>query len=222
MQFIEPAWKMLLSNKGLLPVLWELFPGHPNLLPAYDAPEPLGGRYIRKPKLSREGSNVAWIEGGVVVEENEGNYGEEGFVYQAPATCRTLAAIIPSLASGWWITKRPAWASGKIPGGSRATSAGLCRTISHELCEPHTSCARHGRHVRGQGYRMVGRSVMGETESGETYYWNEYHLETTAGENATLVFDESESDVAWRMFAQFGPEYPITAAEAATKFPGTP
>jgi glutathionylspermidine synthase len=24
----EPAWKMLLSNKGLLPILWELFPGH--------------------------------------------------------------------------------------------------------------------------------------------------------------------------------------------------
>ena len=25
---------MLLSNKAILPVLWEMFPGHPNLLPA--------------------------------------------------------------------------------------------------------------------------------------------------------------------------------------------
>jgi glutathionylspermidine synthase len=57
-QFIEPAWKMLLSNKGLLPILWELFPGHPNLLPAYEEAAPLGGRYIRKPRLGREGSNV--------------------------------------------------------------------------------------------------------------------------------------------------------------------
>src|ERR1700690_1214804 len=24
----EPAWKMVLSNKGILPVLWEMFPGH--------------------------------------------------------------------------------------------------------------------------------------------------------------------------------------------------
>ncbi len=36
-------------------------------------------------KLSREGSNVAWVEGGVVVEETGGDYGEEGHVYQALA-----------------------------------------------------------------------------------------------------------------------------------------
>ena len=34
--FIEPAWKMILSNKMLLPLLWEGFPGHANLLPAFD------------------------------------------------------------------------------------------------------------------------------------------------------------------------------------------
>jgi len=33
-RFVEPAWKMMLSNKGLLPILWELNPGHPLLLPA--------------------------------------------------------------------------------------------------------------------------------------------------------------------------------------------
>ena len=32
---LEPAWKAALSNKGLLPVLWEMFEGHPNLLPAF-------------------------------------------------------------------------------------------------------------------------------------------------------------------------------------------
>ncbi|MBI4624734.1 MAG: glutathionylspermidine synthase family protein [Verrucomicrobia bacterium] len=84
-QFIEPAWKMLLSNKGLLPILWELFPGHPNLLPAFESAEPLRARYVRKPKLSREGANVAWIDGGVAVEETDGDYGAEGHVYQAVA-----------------------------------------------------------------------------------------------------------------------------------------
>ncbi|HEU0054099.1 MAG TPA: glutathionylspermidine synthase family protein, partial [Longimicrobium sp.] len=34
-QWMEPAWKMILSNKGILPILWELNPNHPNLLPAY-------------------------------------------------------------------------------------------------------------------------------------------------------------------------------------------
>jgi glutathionylspermidine synthase len=84
-RFLEPTWKMLLSNKGLLPILWELFPDHPNLLPAYETAAPLGRRYVRKPKLSREGANVAWIESGIAVEETGGDYGEEGFVFQAPA-----------------------------------------------------------------------------------------------------------------------------------------
>jgi glutathionylspermidine synthase len=82
-QFIEPTWKMLLSNKGLLPILWELFPDHPNLLPAFETAEPLGERYVRKPKLSREGANVSWVDGGVAVEETSGDYGEEGHVFQA-------------------------------------------------------------------------------------------------------------------------------------------
>lgn len=85
-QFIEPTWKMLISNKGLLPILWELFPGHANLLPAYDTPAPLGARYVRKPKLSREGANVTWVEAGVALEETPGDYGEEGHVFQAPAS----------------------------------------------------------------------------------------------------------------------------------------
>ena len=36
---IEPPWKLILSNKAILPLLWEMFPNHPNLVPAYyDSP----------------------------------------------------------------------------------------------------------------------------------------------------------------------------------------
>ncbi len=35
MRWIEPIWKMLLSNKGLLPILWELYPNHDLLLEAH-------------------------------------------------------------------------------------------------------------------------------------------------------------------------------------------
>ncbi|MER7879186.1 glutathionylspermidine synthase family protein [Streptomyces solisilvae] len=59
--WIEPAWKMLLSNKALLAVLWELFPGHPHLLPAYlDSPRELARTtgYVAKPLLGREGAGV--------------------------------------------------------------------------------------------------------------------------------------------------------------------
>lgn len=83
--FVEPVWKMLWSNKGLLPILWELFPGHPNLLPCYESPERLGGFYVKKPKLGREGANITLFEHGVVLEDSMGDYGAEGFVYQALA-----------------------------------------------------------------------------------------------------------------------------------------
>ncbi|MES5816509.1 glutathionylspermidine synthase family protein [Streptomyces sp. RG80] len=59
--WIEPAWKMLLSNKALLAILWELYPGHPNLLPAYlDGPRELAESkgYVAKPLLGREGAGV--------------------------------------------------------------------------------------------------------------------------------------------------------------------
>ncbi|WP_406208889.1 glutathionylspermidine synthase family protein [Streptomyces decoyicus] len=65
--WIEPAWKMLLSNKALLAVLWELYPGHPNLLPAYlDGPRELAHTrgYVAKPLLGREGAGVTLHEPG--------------------------------------------------------------------------------------------------------------------------------------------------------------
>lgn len=78
--WIEPIWKMLWSNKGVLAVLWELFPGHPNLLEA--SRSPLSGDYVRKPLLAREGANVTLVKGGATVAETAGDYGAEGFVYQ--------------------------------------------------------------------------------------------------------------------------------------------
>ncbi|MFD8015016.1 glutathionylspermidine synthase family protein [Streptomyces sp. NPDC058955] len=65
--WIEPAWKMLLSNKALLAILWELYPGHPNLLPAYlDGPRELAGTtgWAAKPLLGREGAGVTLHEPG--------------------------------------------------------------------------------------------------------------------------------------------------------------
>jgi glutathionylspermidine synthase len=81
--FIEPAWKMILSNKMLLPLLWEGFPGHANLLPAFDTEHPdLGGAFVRKPIFGREGHNVTVVGPGVF-DTAAGDYGAEGYVWQA-------------------------------------------------------------------------------------------------------------------------------------------
>lgn len=89
-QFVEPPWKAILSNKGILPLLWEMFPRHPNLLPAYFEGDPaassLGTSYVRKPLYSREGANVEIVVGGSAIDADGGPYGAEGFVRQAIAT----------------------------------------------------------------------------------------------------------------------------------------
>lgn len=80
--WIEPSWKMILSNKAILPILWELFPNHPYLLESYfDKPESMIS-YVKKPILSREGANIQLINDNNLIEQTDGDYGEEGFVYQ--------------------------------------------------------------------------------------------------------------------------------------------
>lgn len=105
-QWIEPSWKMILSNKAILPILWELYPDHPNLLAAYfDSPK-LMKHYVKKPLLSREGANISIYYKQQMIFETEGEYGEEGFIYQELASVhreKTGYAIIGS----WIIGQEP-------------------------------------------------------------------------------------------------------------------
>lgn len=82
---LEPAWKMLLSNKGILPLLWERYPDHPNLLPAYfetSESGPLAASWVRKPLFSREGANVELVtESGVTVSA-QGPYADGKYIRQ--------------------------------------------------------------------------------------------------------------------------------------------
>lgn len=95
--FLEPAWKVILSNKGILPVLWQMFEGHPNLLPAFFAddvadalvaggsPVPavadafsrvadtLKAGHVVKPIFSREGASISIVEHGDVTETSPNN-----------------------------------------------------------------------------------------------------------------------------------------------------
>ena len=109
-RWIEPPWKAVLSNKGILPMLWEMFPNHPNLLPAYFEDDPraaeLGTSFVRKPLYSREGANVALISAGVTLATQEGPYGAEGFIRQAFATLRPFSRQYPVLGS-WLVDHTP-------------------------------------------------------------------------------------------------------------------
>lgn len=85
-QWFEPPWKAILSNKAILPILWEMFPGHKNLLPAFFDPEEAEeslDAYVKKPIFSREGANISIMKQGQEIAASYGPYGEEGFIYQA-------------------------------------------------------------------------------------------------------------------------------------------
>src|SRR5258708_2118585 len=81
---IEPPWKAVLPKKGILPLLWRMFPDPPNLWPAYSEADQnaaeLGAPSGRKPLYSREGANVTLVSNGVTVVDQEGPYGAEGFI----------------------------------------------------------------------------------------------------------------------------------------------
>lgn len=72
----------------------------------------------------------------------------------------------------------------------------------------------------GRTFRVIGRSVLGETEESGTYYWQEFNLETSGGEYADLVFEESGSGGQWKLFEMFDPRTPMTSKEAAEKREG--
>ncbi len=87
--FIEPPWKMLLSNKAMLPMLWQRHRGHPNLLPAFAEGDPAAGEltsFVVKPVFSREGENVSLTLDGREVEAAGGDYGDEPRIVQAYAS----------------------------------------------------------------------------------------------------------------------------------------
>ncbi|MBB5878538.1 glutathionylspermidine synthase family protein [Xanthomonas sp. 3498] len=72
LHLLEPPWKALLSNKGILPLLWERHRGHPNLLPAaFDDGSALPPGWVRKPLHSREGANIVLhLDDGRVLESD--------------------------------------------------------------------------------------------------------------------------------------------------------
>lgn len=105
-RIVEPAWKMLLSNKALLVMLWEMNYGHPNLLPSYFEPQRFGADYVQKPLLSREGANVT-IRSGGTVRAQPGEYGDEGFIYQAVAPLPAFGGRYPVIGS-WIVGDQPA------------------------------------------------------------------------------------------------------------------
>ncbi|GJD96579.1 glutathionylspermidine synthase family protein [Methylobacterium iners] len=131
-RFLEPPWKALLSNKGLLPHLYDMEPGHPNLLPAYFESDPkkaqLGRSFVKKPIYSREGANVLIVRDGAVLAHDHGPYGAEGYVRQALAELPDFDGRRPLVGS---------WIVGDAPAGLCIREAAGPITTDRALFVPH-------------------------------------------------------------------------------------
>lgn len=78
---INPAYTLLFQSKGILKVLYDLFPDSPYLLATSD--QPLEGmKQVVKPVFGREGENIAIVEDGEVLEETGGEYDHHPVIYQ--------------------------------------------------------------------------------------------------------------------------------------------
>ena len=99
-RWIEPIWKMLLSNKGILPILWQLYPDHELLLEAhFDGPHNMRD-YVRKPLHSREGANVTVVRDNATIASTDGPYNGPQ-IYQALAPDAAFDQRYPVL--GLWM-----------------------------------------------------------------------------------------------------------------------
>ena len=104
-QWVEPIWKMMWSNKALLAVLWEMYPNHELLLPAYlDGPHGMQD-YVKKPFFGREGAGIVVYCNGVAEPGSEES--------DVPCVCQQLASLAvedgnTAILGSWLIDGEPA------------------------------------------------------------------------------------------------------------------
>ncbi len=108
--FVEPAWKMVWSNKAFLALAWKLFPGHPNLLPAFVEGDPAANglkNFIRKPQWGREGQNMSIVKDGQTVHSSDGAYGNDTMILQQYLPMPSYDGRYPVIGS-WVVNNEPA------------------------------------------------------------------------------------------------------------------
>lgn len=111
-QWLEPIWKLVMSNKAILSTLFELFPDSPYVLPCFVS-RPQQGRFCKKPVYSREGHNISVVdihnwEERLLLKETPGDYNQGAYVYQQYVDPTPYSGRYPIIGS---------WVVGGVPAG---------------------------------------------------------------------------------------------------------
>ncbi len=137
-RFLEPAWKALVSNKGILPVLWQMFEGHPNLLPSFFADDfvnqteivqrssaALARGTVTKPLFSREGASITINkDGGTLEASADRGYDSYPMIVQALHDMPVFDGFRPVI--GAWIIGQACLGMGIREDRSRITKGTSC------------------------------------------------------------------------------------------------
>lgn len=128
--FVEPAWKSILSNKGLLPLLWQRHPNHPNLLPSFlptiQPPQVLETTCesrscrakVKTSRFSKMARNLLSLQ--VVTARKD-------LLFKPMRRCLRARRALQSSAAGLSVTEPAPLASGKTDPASPPISRALCR-----------------------------------------------------------------------------------------------
>lgn len=125
--WIEPSWKMILSNKAILAILWQLYPNHDYLLKTtFEQKDFIS--YAKKPILSREGANIELVKAGISLEKTPGEYGDEGYIYQELFELPNFEGNYPLIGS---------WVIGQAAAGIGVREANTLITDNKSRFVPH-------------------------------------------------------------------------------------
>lgn len=130
-QWLEPLYKVLTGSKALLTFLWGMYEGHPNLLPTYWTPKPLGRDYVVKPVNGWEGAGISVVLGGEPVATAPARHtAGQVAVYQQYREIVPFDGNLPVL--GTWVV------GGRAAGlGIRETDADRLITDTRARFVPH-------------------------------------------------------------------------------------
>ena len=138
-RFLEPMYKLLTGSKALLPVMWEMFPNHENLLPAYfeDQSGAELSEYVAKPIAGWEGAGVTIVRDfeGVEASLPGGTEGQPK-VFQQYQEIPVFDGARPVL--GTWIVDGRAAGLG-IRESDGLITDGSARFVPHYIDAPRTT-----------------------------------------------------------------------------------
>jgi glutathionylspermidine synthase len=134
-RWLEPVHKVLTGSKALLPALWELYPDHPNLLPA--SWDPHGMRdHVAKPVFGWEGAGIRITRGGAVTAAPPRHTAGQAEVYQQHVELPSYDGNLPVLGT-WVVDGEPAGLG--IRESTGPVTDAQARFLPHRLDAPRST-----------------------------------------------------------------------------------